>query len=100
MNSKSRHRPGLFGGRVAHVRFGSEADLGAVTNSLSLWFARDDCFENSQSIGGAVCFTLFKILFRLRHGIRNVGKAENFSVCNAGECIESGSLHFDRKDAL
>src|SRR5450755_4867526 len=65
---------------------------------LYLGYARlDDRFEDLECVGGSVRFTLFKILFRLSHCIRNVCEAEHLCAGGTRERVEGSSLHLNRE---
>ena len=59
-----------------------------------------DGFKDCQGIGGAVGFSLLKVLLRLAHAIGDVGKAKNVFILGARERVKRGGFHFDGQHAF
>jgi hypothetical protein len=59
-----------------------------------------DGFQDLHCVGGAIRFAFLKILCGLPHGIRDMGKAENFLVSGLRERIERGGFHLNRQHSF
>ena len=59
-----------------------------------------NCFDHRQGFSRTLHVALFEVLSRLTHGVRDVGKAEDWRASNVRKRIQRRGFHFDCKHAF